>query len=109
MQPVREVEEAVVHREEQVGDQPWHGERPALQLDALDRDHLVGVPAAVVAAEAPHRARERGADEALLGLGVVEKAGLERDQPGLAEVDGLLEVPLGQVPEVQAAAVAAGA
>src|SRR5439155_3338015 len=80
---------------------------PALELDALDGDHLVGVPAAVVAAEAPHRARERGADEALLGVGVVEPAHLERDQARLAEIDGLLEPPLGQVPEMELAAVAA--
>ena len=85
---------------------PGHRERPALELDALDRDHLVGPPAAVVAAEAPHRARERGADEALLGLGVVEPADLERDEPRLAEIDRLLDAALGEVPEVEPAAVA---
>src|SRR5207253_4302591 len=45
---------------------------------SLDRDHLVGVPAAVVAAEAPHRARESSADEALLRVGVVQPAHLDR-------------------------------
>ena len=55
VQPVREVEEAVVHREDEVGDQARHRERPALELDALDRDHRVGRPGAVVAVEAPHR------------------------------------------------------
>jgi len=44
--------------------------------------------------------RERGADEALLPLGVVKPAHLERDQPCLAEIDRLLEAALGEVPEV---------
>ena len=44
VQPVGEVEEAVVHREDEVGDQPGHGEGPALELDALDRDHRLGAP-----------------------------------------------------------------
>ena len=35
------------------------------------------------------------------GLGVVEPAHLERDQAGLAQVERLLEPPLGEVPEVQ--------
>src|SRR5712691_2730530 len=87
VEPVREVEEAVVHRDEQVGDESGHGERPALELDALDRDHLVGGPAAVVAAEAPHRAREGGADEALLRVRVVQPAHFQWDQPGLTEVE----------------------
>ena len=47
VQPVREVEEAVVHRDDQVGDQAGDRERPALELDALDGDHLVGRPRAV--------------------------------------------------------------
>ena len=83
-----------------------HREGPALELDRLDGDHLVGGPAAVVAPEAPHRGRERSADEALLRLGIVLPAHLERKQPGLAEVDGLLELPLGQIPEVEAVPVA---
>ena len=70
-------------------------ERPAVELDALDVDHLVGAPAAVLAAEVPHRARERRADEALLGVRVVQPAHLERHQPVLAEVDGLLQAALG--------------
>jgi hypothetical protein len=61
----------------------------------------------VVAAEAPHRARERGADEALFRVGVVKPAHLERDQARLAEIDRLLEAALGEVPEVEPAAVVA--
>jgi hypothetical protein len=87
---------------------PRHREGPALLLDALDRDHLLGAPTPVLAVEAPHRARERGADEALLGLGVVEPADLERDEPRLAEVDRVFERPPLEVPEVDAAPVAAG-
>ncbi len=58
--------------------------------------------------EVPHRARQRGADEALVGVGVVQPAHLERDQPRLAELERLLDAALGQVPEVQPAAVAPG-
>ena len=54
-------------------------------------------------------AGQRRADEALLGVGVVQEAHLERDQPLLAEVERLLEPPLGEVPEVQPLPVAAGA
>ena len=77
---------------------PGHRERPALVLVAVDLDHLLGAEAPFVAVEAPHRARQRGADEALLGVGVVQPAHLERDQPALAEVDRLLEPPLAPGP-----------
>src|SRR2546429_5272403 len=36
---------------EKKDDQSGHGERPALELDAFDGDHVVGVPPAVVAAQ----------------------------------------------------------
>ena len=58
--------------------------------------------------EVPHRARQRGADEALVGVGVVQPAHLQRHQPGLAELERLLDAALAQVPEVQPAAVAPG-
>ena len=87
---------------------PGTGERPAVLLDAVDGDHLVGGVGAVVAVEVPHRARQRGADEALVGVGVVQPAHLERHQPGLAELERLLDAALAQVPEVQPAAVAPG-
>ena len=108
MQPVREVQEAVVHRHDQVGDQAGHRERPALLLDALDLDHLVGLPAAVRLMPAPHRARQRGADVALRRGRVVEEAHLERDQPLVSEVDRLLDAALLEVPEVQVSPVLAG-
>ena len=47
-------------------------------------------------------------DEALVRLGVVQPAQLERDEAGLAEVQGLLEPSLGEVPEVQPLPVTAG-
>ena len=90
VQPVGEVEEAVVHREDEVGDQPGTGNGQPSSGDAVDVDHRLGGPGAVRAVEAPHHARERRADEALLGVGVVLPAHLERDQPVLAEVDRLL-------------------
>src|SRR3954447_234131 len=91
VQPVGEVEEAVVHRQDEIGDQPGQRERPALQLDTVDGEHLLRAPAAVPAVEAPHRARQRGADEALLGVRIVEPPHLERNQTAVAEVDRLLE------------------
>ena len=111
MQPVGEVQEAVVHRDDQVGDQPRHaaGQRPALELDVVDLDHRLGLEAAIRAVEAGDLARERHAGEALLGLGVVQEAHLERHQPLLAEVQGLHEPPLGEIPEVQPLPVTAGA
>ena len=103
-----EVQEAVVHRDDEVGDQSGHGERPALLLDAVDGDHAVGAVGAVVAVEVPHRARQRGADEALVGVGIVQPAHLERHEAGVAELERLLEPALAEVPEVQPAAVAPG-
>ena len=47
-------------------------------------------------------ARERRADEALLGVGIVEPAHLERDEPLLAEVDRLLQRARLEIPEVDA-------
>ena len=85
------------------------GQRPAVELLVVDLDHGLGLEAAVRAVEAEDVARERRADEALLGLGVVQPAHLERHQPLLAEVDRLLEPPLGEVPEVQPLPVAPGA
>jgi hypothetical protein len=57
--------------------------------------------------EAEHVAGQRRPDEALLGLGVVQPAHLQRDQTGLAEVERLLEPTLRQVPEVQPLPVSA--
>ena len=74
---------------------PGDRERPALLLDAVDGDHLVGAVGAVVAVEVPHRARQRGADEALVGVGVVQPADLERHEAGLAELERLLDAALG--------------
>ena len=54
------------------------------------------------------RGREGGADEALVGLGVVLPADLERDEPVCAEVDRLLELAPLEVPEVEPLSVAAG-
>ena len=111
MQPVREVEEAVVHRDDHVGDQPGHatGQRPALELLVLDLDHGLGLEAAVRAVEADDVAGQGRPDEALVCLGVVQPAHLEGDEAGLAEVQGLLEPPLREVPEVQPLPVAARA
>ena len=108
VQPVGEVQEAVVHRDDEVGDQPRDGERPALLLDARRprspgrrcRSRCRGGSATSCS-----RARRRRSP---VGVGIVQPAHLERHQPVLAELERLLDAPLGQVPEVQAAAVAPG-
>ena len=109
MQPVREVDEAVVHRDDDVGDQARDRERPAFELDALDRDGRIGGPRAVRPVPAPEHARERGSHVALSAVRIVQRADLERDQPLVAEVDRLRQLALLEVPEMEAAAVAAGA
>src|SRR3954464_13057485 len=48
------------------------------------RDPLFGRERSVVALEVPHRARQGGADEALVGVGIVQPAHLERYQAALA-------------------------
>src|SRR5919197_416738 len=67
-----------------------------------------GRPGAVCAVEVPHHGRERRSHEALLGVGVVERAHLERQAAVLAEIHGLLACASLEVPEVDAVAVAAG-
>ena len=81
VQPVREVQEPVVYRDDEVADHAGDGERPAVLLDAVDGDHLLGAVGAVDAVEAPHRGRQRGADETLIGVGVVQPAHLEGEEP----------------------------
>ena len=110
MQPVREVQEAVVHRDNDVGDQPGHSsrKRPALELLVLDLDHRFGDETAVRAVEAKDVARQCRADEALLRVGIVEPADLEREQPLLAEIQRLHQASFREIPEMEPAPVAAG-
>ena len=51
-------------------------------------------PRAVVTLPAPDRARQGGRREALRGVGIVQPAELEWDEPLLAEIDGLLHSPI---------------
>ena len=88
---------------------PGTGNGQPVELDALDLDHRIGRPRAVLAVEAEHDAGQRRADEALLGVGVVLPADLERHEPLLAEVDRLLERPPLEIPEVDPLPVPAGA
>jgi hypothetical protein len=81
MEPIREIEEAVVHGEDQIGDQAGHtaGQRPALELLVLDRDDRLSLEAAVRTVEAEDVAGQRRADEALLAVRVVQPAQLKRN------------------------------
>lgn len=67
VEPVGAVQEAVVHRGEQVGDQAGHaaGERPAVEFDVVDRDHPLGLPGAVGAVSAEHVAVLSGVARAM--------------------------------------------
>ena len=56
MQPIREIEPSIVHREHEVGNQPWYGEGPTLRLDRVDGDDLIDLPLILVAMPVPHRA-----------------------------------------------------
>ena len=90
VQPVGEVEEAVVHREDEVGDQARAPGRASPRARRSRPRSPARRPRRRCPVEVPHDARQRGADEALLRVGVVEPAHLERDQALLAEVDRLL-------------------
>ena len=78
-------------------------------LDAIDGDNLLYSPLAVFAVPVEHRARKRRADEAALGLRIVKPANLEGDEAVVPQVDGLLESPLLEIPEVETPPVAARA
>ena len=106
MQPVGEIEEAVVHREDKVADHARHRKRPAFERDAVDIDHRLGRPGAVRPVEVPHHTRKCRSDEALLRLGIVLPAHLEGEKPVLTQVDGLLQPPVGKVPEMEVVPVA---
>ena len=116
--PAGDVEEAVVHRQIDVGDERRH------RLEALEQrrqlilarrlgrnlDDLLHRPFVAVAVPGPDRGGEvleadHAIDEAI-GLGrVVRRTQLEDQLVFVAEVDGLQVLALVQVPEVQAAAV----
>ena len=51
--------------------------------------------------EAPHRARQSGADEALVGVGIVQPAHLQRHQARLPQLDRLLERALAELTDGQ--------
>ena len=116
--PAGDVEEAVVHRQVDVGDERRHGlealehRRQQVRIGRLGRDvdDLLHRPFAAVAVPGPDRGRQvLQADDAVdeaVGLGrVVRRPQLEHELVLLAEVDLLQVLALVQVPEMQPAAI----
>src|SRR2546421_101006 len=79
MPPVRKVEKAVVERDQQIGNQPGHGERPALRFDRRNLDHFFDFPLAIFFEPVPERAAERGANEPVLAVGGMMEADFQGD------------------------------
>ena len=112
VEPVREEQVPVVHRDQQVGHQPGDGHVPVLVLAGLDVDDLLGRVAArprtgrcLDLMEVEDVRGERRADEPVGRDRGVEEAHLQRDEPLLPQVDGLLDgLPL-PVPDVEPSAV----
>ena len=112
MEPVREEQVPVVHRDQQVGHQPGDGHVPVLVLAGLDVDDLLGRVAArprtgrcLDLMEVEDVRGERRADEPVGRDRGMEEAHLQRDEPLLPQVDGLLDgLPL-PVPDVEPSAV----
>ncbi len=111
--PAGHVEEPVVDREVDVGDDRRHrGERlqrgrQQVRVGGLggDGDDLLGLPLVAVAEPAPDRAGQvlggdHDADEAPGRLGVVGRADLQRHLVLGAQVDALQVLTRGEVPEV---------
>ncbi len=105
MQPVREVQEAVVHRDDEVGDQARDRDRPAGDLFRLDLDHLVSGPGAVLGMPVPDRAGEGRRHEAAGAGRIVQATNLQRHQALGAQVDRLEVTALLEVPDIQSLAV----
>ena len=113
--PARDIEEAVVHREIDVGDERRHGleafehRRQEIGIGRLcrDLDDLLDRPFVAVAIPGPDRGRQileadHGIDETV-GLGrVVRRPELEHELILRPEIDLLHMLALVQIPEMQA-------
>ena len=118
--PARHIEKAVVHRKIDVGDQRRAGaealehrrQHVGARRLGRDADDLLHRPLVAVAIPGPDRGREilqadHAVHEAVCLGRVVRRAQLEHQLMLLAEVDLLQVLALGEIPEVQLAAVLA--
>jgi hypothetical protein len=105
VQPVAEIEEPVVHRDQDHADETRHRDRPFRVAPVLDVDDLFPDPPAVLLAPMNDIGREGGADETVTRIRVVMEADFERHQPVLAQVHRLLDALSLEIPEVDLAAV----
>ena len=118
--PARDIEEAVVEGEVDVGDQGRHGlealeqRRQLLGIGRLGRDldHLTGLPGGAVLVPGPDRRAQilqtgHDTDEAVRLAGIVRRTQFEHHLLFRAQVDHLAMAALRQVPDVQLMAVAA--
>ena len=106
MQPIAEVEEAVVHRQQDHRDHAGHRDRPVGMRLVLDVDDLLPLPlAGVVLPPVDDVGGERGAAEAVRACRIVVEAHFERNQPVLAEIERLLRRALLEIPQMDAAPI----
>src|SRR5258708_35291163 len=79
VEPVREVEVPVVHREQEVGDQRWNWNRPACQLHGRNTHDLIACPPAVGLGPVPLRATQCRPPEATRALRIMMRSDIQRN------------------------------
>ena len=84
VQPVAEIQEPVVYRDEDHADQARHRDRPLRMAHVLDIDDLFPDPLAVALAPMNDVGREGGADETVARIRVVMETDFERHQELMA-------------------------
>ena len=106
MQPVAEIQEPVIHRQQDHRYDARNGYRPVGVRLVIDIDDLFPLPfAGLVLPPVDDVGRQRRAAKPVGAVGVVMETHLQRDQPVLSQIEGLLRLLLLEVPEMNAAAI----
>ena len=106
MQPVAEIQEPVIHRQQDHGNDARNGDRPFGMRLVLDIDDLFPLPVTgIVFPPVDDVGRQRRAAEAVGAVRVVVEPHLQRDQPVLSQIEGLFRFLLLEIPEMDAAAI----